>query len=330
LTLPTPLPVGPVNAYLLPGPPVTLVDAGPKTPSAWEALLAGLRAYGLAPADVRRIVLTHGHPDHFGQAAALAGISGAEVLAHSADGPKYTADRSVADHVLEALRLAGVPQAFGPAVLDALRQSRKLFDPLTAFTPLADGAALPCGGGTLQVVHTPGHSAGHIALVADGALIAGDVLLEETSANPLVEFTPEGRRVRTLPLLLTSLRRLAALPAETVFPGHGPPFRDPAARATALVDHHVRRAEEVARVLAAAGPQTAFALAQRLFPGTDALHVVLAVAEVMGHLDLLVADGRVVEAASSDGATIYRAGARERTARGDVEDDGAREGRSCP
>lgn len=319
-----------MNAYLLPGPPVTLVDAGPKTPQAWEALLAGLRAYGRAPADVRRIVLTHGHPDHFGQAAALAGVSGAEVLAHPADSPKYTADRSVADQVLEALRLAGVPQAFGPAVLDALRQSRKLFDPLSAVTPLADGATLPCGEGALRVVHTPGHSAGHIALVADDALIAGDVLLEETSANPLVEFTPEGRRVRTLPLLLTSLRRLAALPAETVFPGHGPPFRDPAARAAALLDHHVRRAEEVARLLAAMGPQTAFTLAQRLFPGTDAVHVMLAVAEVVGHLDLLVTDGRVVEEASAAGPTIYRAGARERTARSDVEDDGAREGRSCP
>jgi glyoxylase-like metal-dependent hydrolase (beta-lactamase superfamily II) len=72
LTVPTPFPVGPVNVHLILRDPVTIVDSGPLTDSAWEVLVAGLAAHGLAVADVEQILLTHGHHDHYGLAAKVA------------------------------------------------------------------------------------------------------------------------------------------------------------------------------------------------------------------------------------------------------------------
>jgi glyoxylase-like metal-dependent hydrolase (beta-lactamase superfamily II) len=87
IPLPTPFPVGPVNVYLAEGEPLTLVDAGPRYDPAREALEVALAGHGYRVADLRRIVLTHAHPDHCGLAAELARVSGAEVLTHAASLP---------------------------------------------------------------------------------------------------------------------------------------------------------------------------------------------------------------------------------------------------
>ena len=83
ISLPTPFYIGPVNVYLIPEDPVTLIDTGPKTKEAVDTLRAALRTEGLAVADIRRIVLTHAHEDHCGLARALRDeAKNAEVLVH--------------------------------------------------------------------------------------------------------------------------------------------------------------------------------------------------------------------------------------------------------
>src|ERR1700730_10625883 len=82
-SLPTPFYIGPVNVYLIAEDPITLIDTGPKTKAASEALREGLRRAGFLTSDFRRIVLTHGQEDHCGLAKSLRDeAKDAEVLVH--------------------------------------------------------------------------------------------------------------------------------------------------------------------------------------------------------------------------------------------------------
>src|SRR3972149_4514997 len=76
IPVPTPFPVGPIPCYLLRGERPVLVDAGPNTPDAWEALTAGLARWETPVTALSAIVITHGHPDHYGQAARLGAAAG--------------------------------------------------------------------------------------------------------------------------------------------------------------------------------------------------------------------------------------------------------------
>ncbi len=293
IEIPTPLPVGPVNAFLLSGNPLTLIDAGPKTEEAKAALEAGLTAGGHRIEDVRRIILTHGHIDHFGNAAWIQQRSGAAVYAHDADRPKLSGQRWFVDHLKRFFTEAGLPSAFLQIFVETLRGYRQSFDPLPAFTPLGDGDTVALEDSQLRVLHCPGHSQGHICLYhEDGALIAGDLLLEGISPNPIVEFSRTGKRIPTLPQYLQSLRRVLLLNCDIAYPGHGAPISNPSARIRELIAHHEQRKEEIHGRLNRKA-KTLLELCQEIYHDLDQINTMLALSEVIGHLDLLADEKRV-------------------------------------
>lgn len=284
--------MGPVNAYLLPGPPVTLVDCGPKTDQALAALRDGLARAGLTLAQVERLIITHGHVDHFGLAATVAAASGAEVYAHQAEVPKMNADRAFIEPMRGFLTEAGFEPSVGDMLLEALRRYRGQFDAVIPQHLLGDGDRLPLADRTLEVLHTPGHAQGHICLWDGEALISGDLLLEEISPNPVIEFAPDGARLRTLPALVRSLRRVEALAPAVAYPGHGEVIVGPAPRARELLRHHAERRERLAALLGGR-PWTLRELAAAWYPDLDRFNLFLGLSEVLGHLDLLEDDGRL-------------------------------------
>lgn len=142
---------------------VTLVDTGSKSGPARAR--AGLAAMGKSPRDVTRIVLTHAHGDHAGGAANLAEESGAPVAINAIDAP----------FAREGIAPPRDPSTFGGRLVTKMSKPGRDYPAVVIGEEFSDGDILPVAGG-LRVVHTPGHSPGHVALLheATGTLITGD------------------------------------------------------------------------------------------------------------------------------------------------------------
>jgi len=161
---------------------VTVVDAG--LPGSAPAILAELAAAGLEPAAVRRVIITHHHIDHVGGLADLAAATGAEVWAHRDDAP--TIEGAVARPGLPPERVAAmlesVPEEQRAAAAQRMRAMREV-TPVPVDLRLVGGEELDVLGG-VRVLHTPGHTAGHLSLLlpALSLLIAGDLMRLEDGA----------------------------------------------------------------------------------------------------------------------------------------------------
>src|SRR3989475_6473604 len=131
VTLPTPFYIGPVNVYLIAEDPITIIDTGPKTREAVEALRAGLRAAGFLVSDIRRIVLTHAHEDHCGLARSLRDeAKNAEVFVHEWE-TGHRAARLEHEENLRLLQRAGVPD-------DETQSMRRLYDEVRQYSDSLD------------------------------------------------------------------------------------------------------------------------------------------------------------------------------------------------
>jgi glyoxylase-like metal-dependent hydrolase (beta-lactamase superfamily II) len=159
LPIPTPFAVGRVNCYLIEDDPLTLVDTGPNSGKALDALERALADHGRRIEDLERIVITHQHLDHLGLVGILADRSGAEICALDLLAPvleEFGAHAERDDELAEALMLRnGIPRD----VVSALRSVSRSFRGWGGSAPvdrrLADGDRLGFAGRTLEVQHRP-------------------------------------------------------------------------------------------------------------------------------------------------------------------------------
>jgi glyoxylase-like metal-dependent hydrolase (beta-lactamase superfamily II) len=301
MVIPTPFPVGPVNVYAacdVDG--LTLVDCGPRTPQARAALDAGLTALGYSVRDVRRILVTHAHADHYGLAASLVGESDAQVLTHPFNRPALESYGEEHDQRLafyaDLLRESGVPDD----LISMIDRARRGIGDYAAVVPVAgslnDGDIVTLAGRRWQVLHTPGHSTGLVCLYEPQGrvLLSNDHLLRDISSNPLVEPPPPGhtQRVKSLVEYIGQLQRVAAMDISVAWPGHGEPIHDVRELVRQRVAFHARRAERILELFDG-DALTTYQIARLLFPQLDPINLFLAISEVLGHLEWLEAEGRV-------------------------------------
>jgi glyoxylase-like metal-dependent hydrolase (beta-lactamase superfamily II) len=142
---------------------VTLVDTGTK--GGPKRVTAGLTAMGKSPRDVVRIVLTHAHPDHAGGAARMRELTGAPVAIHETDAAWARDGKSPPRD----------PSTLVGRVMNRSERRKQGYAPVVVAEEFSDGHVLPVAGG-LRVVHTPGHTMGHVALLHEptGVLVTGD------------------------------------------------------------------------------------------------------------------------------------------------------------
>ncbi|HLE60364.1 MAG TPA: MBL fold metallo-hydrolase [Thermoanaerobaculaceae bacterium] len=285
ISLPTPYPIGPVTLYLVDGEPLTLVDTGPATAAAWAGLQQALAARSLHLEDIRRVLITHGHHDHFGLARRLSRL-GAELLAHPHDRRNLALDRNY-PMLWRQLGRAGLPVAKRLPLIAGLRLLDRTARPVARVTWLADRQELAHERGRIRVHHLPGHTPGHVGfeLGGEGVLITGDTILDGLTPNAVVDTDPEnpGRPFHSLAAYAETLTRLKAMRPRLLLPAHGPCITDVSGQVSALRNKQASRAAEV-RTALSAGPATVARLIARLFPGVTLLGSFLAFSEVLGHL----------------------------------------------
>jgi glyoxylase-like metal-dependent hydrolase (beta-lactamase superfamily II) len=295
-----------------------LVDCGianDATRAAWQQIFD----HELQGLPVLRVIATHMHPDHIGLAS---------WLTERWSTPQHECRLWISATDWHAARVACQPTTgFGgeasarffaqhglvdPDALAQVRARTHYYSNLVPSVParyrrLLDGMALSIAGRAWQCIVGYGHAPEHIALYCAelNVLISGDMVLPRISTNVSVyDLEPEAD---PLPLYLSSIERLRALPAGTlVLPSHGKPFVGLHERINQLQTHH---AERYADVLAACaqGPKSAADLLDVLFKRKLDLHqTTFAMGEAVAHLHALAGIGRLVAVAGSDGVIRFR------------------------
>ena len=210
------VPMGFANAFLIErDDDLTLIDAG--YPAKEAAVFEAVRMLGRSPNQLKHLIFTYAHPDHIGSAAAIVRETGARTYMHPLD-------IAIAESGGPFRPLTPAPGLLGRVMCKVFFHPNERVDPVVIDQPLTVGEILPIAGG-FEVIHTPGHCAGQVALLwrPGRMLFAGDVCINVMGLGDPVGFESleEGR---------ASQRKLASLSFEAVGFGHGEPIARDASR----------------------------------------------------------------------------------------------------
>jgi glyoxylase-like metal-dependent hydrolase (beta-lactamase superfamily II) len=294
---------GPANAYALEdaGGGFTLFDCACGTEEGFEALTSGLKERGLALEGLNRIVVSHGHVDHYGNAQRLIDLTGCELWVHPHDLEKVCGEKRWFNQVEGSLDYfvdLGVPES----VLRAMLAIAKKGPPAARQVdrdkvhPLHEGQRLTFNRFEATVLHMPGHTPGLVCLWVEGhkLLFADDHLLAKVSPNPLLDLTlgTGDTKFKALVSYYQSARRAHAMELDCVLPGHGEAFTGHRELLTSLFEFYAARQQRLLKRLEA-GPATLYELVPVVFPRLGMGRMFLMLSEVLGNLEVLEADGRV-------------------------------------
>jgi glyoxylase-like metal-dependent hydrolase (beta-lactamase superfamily II) len=271
----------PPNVHLvLDGNDGALIDAGFADDDSISKRLDMLKEFpGLK---LHYIIITHHHFDHASGAHKLREATGARIVMHRDEAPLL--QRAASEELPSDVEVPADRKEWA----ERSRQWREEAAKAAPDDLVSDGDELRVGGLTLRMVHTPGHTAGHLSpLLEEGrVLFAGDNVLGV--GTTVVPPPPNGDMAQ----YIESLRKMQSLEAELMCCGHGPAVREPNRKLQELIDHRHEREEQIL-ALARDGRDTVERLVKAIYPELDKRLVGMATSQVLSHLSKLAREGRV-------------------------------------
>lgn len=307
-----PLPMKPtiVNVYLVRGGDEwALIDTGMNTDDSKNALRSILAEVGCEPKKLRTLICTHHHPDHFGASAFVVELTGAEVYLHPTEyeRAKSFAPVNRAEEAVAFFKLVGIPVERFVHIPSPAEFWSGMYKPAAPDHDLADGMVIRVGDREIEVIWTPGHSAGHCVLYLrrEKLMIVGDHLLPKIT--PHVGYFPGGVP-DPLGDFLDSQRKVQRFDVDEVLPAHGAIYRDHIHRANQLIQHHHYRMDLMLDIIKAT-PAPAYEIARQAFNfdhDAPLSYQFPATFETLAHLRHMLTLGRA-EPVQENGVEMWRA-----------------------
>jgi len=317
ISMPIPFPEagGPVNAYAIEDRDggLLLFDSGLGSPESEAAMADGLRGIARSRADIHRMIVSHGHVDHYGGARTLLETAGNAfpVQAHPRDIPKMAEGgprwRDLAPRYASHFQKLGVSMETMLEAWQEISGGMTKARRIPRVEPLDLAEPLRLRHVTLEPMHMPGHTPGLLCLYdrEHRLFLSADHLLEHVSPNPLIELGPNGEEDwQPLVAYLASVGRLHELEVDLVLPGHARPFGNHRHVIDGLLRFYAKRQAKI-RAALEKGPLTGWELTQKLFPWAPAKAMFLTASEALANVEVLESRGEVARGAE-DGVYRYR------------------------
>jgi len=281
-----------------------LVEVSPKryvlVDSGWARAgreLAEVIQDRLGPVSIDRLLITHLHPDHFGGSKSIVRSYSSKVSYHRRETLHRRYYYSIFNRgTTYAEERLGFPADVLETVMAAISASRQVLPEPDSY--LVEGEKIRTELGLWSVLHTPGHSPGHICLhrASDGTLISGDHILPGETPNVAFYPLPNYDALRSY---LTSLAKVKRLRPSVALPGHGKVVTDVMNRIETISAHHEERLQEVLRGLrggerSAAEVTSSVSWSRGSYESLGHVNRWLAVMETIAHLEFLVGCGVVL------------------------------------
>jgi glyoxylase-like metal-dependent hydrolase (beta-lactamase superfamily II) len=321
-----------VHVYVIRQDPLTLVDTGVKSPESRAALELAFDRLGLCLEDVQRVILTHYHRDHLGQAQSIRDLNGdLEVWAHADEVEMIEAYSIEREENIEGTDALFEEHGVPAEVLEqhnrwrrgVLREFGQLCEPTQVDRVVRDGDRIPFKDFELAAIHAPGHTLGHLLLHEEqsGALLTGDHIVVNSvpsSESYYLDTEPDpgdpvGRRPRFkgLPEYMKSVRSLRRHSFRKILPAVGGTMGRPdrlIEGSLLFYDVRIQRIERGLRKLAAMKQDvTAWEIWTALFPKADRItDLRTSMMMVIGSLDVLEENGSCLSSRRDDGTLIHR------------------------
>ncbi len=215
-----------VNSYLIKEDPITLVDPGPISEVSNNYLKWWLENHKIYFSDIKRILITHGHVDHYGFAGIMREKYLTEVFIHNNDLEKV---------ILNTQQKLELKKNTFCNLLQQLQFPQELFKNLDIFfsnfyqfgntitepTTFSDNQIIPFEKSQIKAIHLPGHTSGSSGFLYKDSLITGDTILDEVFVTPVLEFDSNGKSCRNFSNYFATLNKLKNFIQSDIYPGHG-------------------------------------------------------------------------------------------------------------